>query len=872
MLRIPLAPRLLLLAGVAILPLALMSAVALSALLQMQRDDIRASTVGLARALATAVDTQLRLSVSALETLAVALPLGSDAAEDLPRAHAMAGMALRARSEWQAVQLSGPDGAVIFTTSFPFGTPAGEVIELGSHATVAASAQAAVGPLTAGPRGRLGVPVRVPVLRDGRVHYVLSAIVRPEAILQVVQRQQVPDGWIVSVFDAEQRRIARSRDHERHVGQRPGPSLTGLIAELGERDAIYGLTEVLEGSSVHTAVARVDAGRWFVALGVPTEMTAGALRESSRIYGGGIALSLVFGVLAAWVVSRSITRPMRRLRDAALALGRGAWVAPTRSEVAEIEAVSQALQAAGAQRRRAEADRQDLLDAERRARGEAERATRRLQFLATASATLSSTLEECATLDAIARIVVPQLADACRIELASADGEPLARRLHGEGAEREDLCSHGVPLVARGRTLGALVALRTAPGSGFGDDDRVLLAELARRAALALDNVRLLAAAQAALREAEGASRVKDEFLAMLGHELRNPLAPIVSTLEVMARRDGERHAGERRIIERQVRHLSRLVDDLLDVSRIVAGKVELRRSDVDLRDVIARALEQLQPLLALRSTPPRLELPDKPLAVWGDPLRLTQVVANLLANAAKFSGADGRIAIEAGSDGAEAWLAVEDDGEGIAPDLLPRVFDTFVQGAQRRDAGQGGLGLGLAIARGIVDMHGGRIGVQSAGRGQGSRFTVHLPLAAEPVAPAPLARVAEAPPAGALRVLVVDDNDDAAGSLAVLLQMEGHDVRTAATGAAALAVAAGFAPAVVLLDIGLPDTDGYTLAQRLREAPATRDACLIAVTGYGRAPDRERSRAAGFDEHLTKPVPIGALLQRLATLTAEPA
>lgn len=870
--RLPLAPRLLLLAAVAILPLALMSAVALAALLQLQRDDVRTSTLGLARALSIAVDTQLRLTVSALEALAAALPLADTDDVSLARAHGLAGVALRGRAEWRAVLLLRPDGTVLFNTGRPYGSPAIEVIEAPSLAEAVATARPVIGSLSRSPQGQWGVPVRVPVLRDGRVQHVLTAVMRPEAILQVVQRQQVPSGWVVSVFDGAQRRIARSHEHARLLGLGPAPMLRDMIATIGERELVFGLTEAIEGDRVHTAVSRVQGALWTVAVGVPESVTSGALRESALFYGGGIALSLVFGVLAAWIVSRSVTLPMRRLRDAAVALGRGAWVVPTQSRVPEIEAVSQALRAAGAQRRRTETDRQELLDAERRARGEAERASRRLQFLATASATLSSTLEEEATLEAIARIVVPQLADACRLELAGADGESLPPRLHGDGAAREDLNSHAVPLVARGRTLGTLVALRGTAGGGFGDDDRVLLAELARRAALALDNVRLLAAAQTALREAEAASRVKDEFLAMLGHELRNPLAPIVSTLEIMARRDGERHAGERRIIERQVRHLSRLVDDLLDVSRIVAGKVELRRADVDLRDVIARALEQLQPLLAARAVPPVLQLPDEPLPVWGDALRLTQVVANLLANAVKFSPADARVAIEAGRDGAVVWLAVEDDGEGIVAEMLPKVFDTFVQDGQRRAAGHGGLGLGLAIARGIVEMHGGGIAAQSAGPECGSRFVVRLPLAAAPATPAALPRADAAPPASACRVLVVDDNDDAAGSLAVLLQMEGHEVRTAASGQAALAIAQGFAPAVVLLDIGLPDIDGYTLARRLREAPATRDACLIAITGYGRAPDRERSRAAGFDDHLTKPVQIGALLRRLAAHAAEAA
>ncbi|HEY2188885.1 MAG TPA: HAMP domain-containing sensor histidine kinase, partial [Caldimonas sp.] len=319
-----------------------------------------------------------------------------------------------------------------------------------------------------------------------------------------------------------------------------------------------------------------------------------------------------------------------------------------------------------------------------------------------------------------------------------------------------------VPLVARGRTIGAMCALQAESGRRFSDEDGALVIELAQRAALALDNVRLFGEARDALREAEVANRAKDEFLGMLGHELRNPLAPIVTSLELMARPEvsGDR---ERLIIKRQVAHLSRMVDDLLDVSRIASGKIELRRERVDLHDVVVRALELTQPALQGRSCAPDVRSPVAPVMVSGDPSRLTQVVCNLLTNAAKFTPPDGHIVVELRQLDGEAELAVVDDGVGIPAELLPHVFDRFVQGEQALQRASGGLGLGLAIAKNLVELHGGRIGAESAGAGSGARFALTLPLLDDAgAATLPVAPAAAGAHARRSRILVVDDNEDA--------------------------------------------------------------------------------------------------------------
>lgn len=367
---------------------------------------------------------------------------------------------------------------------------------------------------------------------------------------------------------------------------------------------------------------------------------------------------------------------------------------------------------------------------------------------------------------------------------------------------------------------------------------------------------------EASLRAAD---RAKDEFIAMLGHELRNPLSPILSALELMALRDGDVAATERAIIQRQVDHLIHIVDELLDVSRITSGKVELALEPLDLSTVVAEALETTAPGFAERGHRVEVSLPEAELPVLGDRHRLGQSVANLLTNAAKYTEPGGRVWVAGAIEDQHAVVRVRDDGVGIAPELLPRLFDTFVQGDQSLDRSHGGLGLGLAIVRSLVSQHGGTISVHSDGVGQGSEFVLRLPLARESP-PQPGAGGVAALPRGtrAGRVLVVDDNQDAAALLGELLKASGYAVSLAPDGARALEQSAAFAPEFAILDIGLPGMDGFELATRLRALPGGDAMRLIAVTGYGRDPDRARSVGAGFDAHLVKPISLADLVRAL--------
>lgn len=374
------------------------------------------------------------------------------------------------------------------------------------------------------------------------------------------------------------------------------------------------------------------------------------------------------------------------------------------------------------------------------------------------------------------------------------------------------------------------------------------------------------------LREAaEAASQAKNEFLAMLGHELRNPLAPILTALQLLKLRGVAAVEHERGVIERQVRHLVRLVDDLLDVSRITRGLVELRQERVTVADLVARAAEMAGPLIEQRRHDLSVDVP-RSLTVDGDPGRLAQVVAHLLTNAAKYTEPGGSVSVIGAADGDHIRLTVRDSGVGIDEVMLRRVFDLFVQERQSLARSDGGLGLGLAIVRSLVELHGGTVTAHSDGRGRGSAFTICLPAAAGPPEPRPDVAVSVVVPAAApsgVRVLVVDDNVDAASMLAELLTSFGYETRVVADGPAALAEAARFHPDVALVDIGLPVMDGFEVATRLR-AQATRSVTLIAVTGYGQARDRQASADAGFAAHLVKPVDMDHLREVLASVSGD--
>jgi signal transduction histidine kinase/CheY-like chemotaxis protein len=549
------------------------------------------------------------------------------------------------------------------------------------------------------------------------------------------------------------------------------------------------------------------------------------------------------------------------------------------------------------------------------ARTAAEDATRRAAYLSEASQRLSMSLNIDATAHALADIAVPGLGAMAAVALLDGHGELHCRCLKIAGSadpsqgpvllecHRElspamaavvrstmlarkieflpsaELCAPPAvsspqlawpelpadheemavcPLVAGEQMLGALILFGKA--GGFAQADAALVSEVVGRASIAMENARLYSLVQEA-------DRRKNEFLAMLAHELRNPLAPIRNAVHIIhgAKVADPTVVWARDVIARQVDHMSRMVDDLLDVSRIVRGKVMVHMEPLLLSTLCERAVEASSPLLEARQQQLTVDIPDEAVVLQGDLVRLSQVLSNLLNNASKFTDMQGKITLSASLQGEGVRIAVADSGQGIEAEFLPHIFDLFAQGDQALDRAQGGLGIGLTLVKHLVELHQGQVEAYSEGRGKGSRIQLYFPasLSAQgaelPSADSP--KTARPVQAASRRILVVDDLAASAETLKVLLELEGYVVSIAHDGASALAVAQAFVPDVVVLDIGLPGMDGFEVARQLRSRPESKDAVLIALTGYGEAESRLKSQRAGFDHHVVKPADIDFLL-----------
>ena len=529
------------------------------------------------------------------------------------------------------------------------------------------------------------------------------------------------------------------------------------------------------------------------------------------------------------------------------------------------------------------------------------RVERRLSILAEAGRALAAPIDHASTLHTAAHVAIPHLAEWAVVFLDQGDAlaagavapddsikrfaialEPDPRWDHPivKAMRTGEAVTHAidgmsvliVPLVARGRSLGALAI----GGRMYDAEDIELAEELGRRAGSALDIAQLFESERRtnerlseAVERAQDADRRKDEFLAILGHELRNPLAPIVTALDLMAMSNKGGFEREREVIRRQAEHLIRLVDDLLDISRVTREKLQLKREPLELWSVISHAIEVASPLFEQRHHRLVVDVARSGMRVEADAIRLSQVFANLLANAAKYTNPGGQVAIRARHVGGRYEISVEDNGNGINQNLLPHIFEPFVQSDRTIDRAAGGLGLGLALVKSLTTLHGGTVTAHSDGPGKGSRFVVTLPPLMRARSECDDERITQ--PIAAMeppscRVLVVDDNADAADTLADVLRGVGYDVAVAHDAPQALDLAAKFLPSIALLDIGLPVMDGYELARHLREQ-LIKPPRLVAVSGYGHDADLARSRAAGFEVHLGKPVSMDVLVNVLGSL-----
>jgi signal transduction histidine kinase len=723
----PLERRLFWIVVAGLLPLILLAFATLLYNAQTQRRQQIQAAENTMRSVMASVDAELRTSLASLDALAASPRLQ---AHDFTGFYAEARALLERRPAWANIVLSDPTSQHIVNVRLPMGEPLPRSIDPGAVEATVRAGVPGVGNLIWSPVLNMYVfAVRLPIREGDRIPYVLTAVVRPEAVLEIVKRHVLPEGATVAVLDGHRTVVARTRGQAQWVGKPPSPSFLQML-ERGENSAV---TTTLEGVSVYTVYHRSTETGWSAAIGIPTATVDAPVMRSYTVLGGSVLASILLGLGAAFFTGRTVTGPMRKLERAASAVARGEAPMLTETELPEIRQAMLALLAA-------HIERDKLLHSERQSR---------------------------------------------------------------------------------------------------------LLEQNARLAA-------------------ELANKTKDEFLAMLGHELRNPLAAIATAAQVLdqsehsQRKDVEQHA--KAIIRRQVRHLGKLTDDLLDAARVMMGKIILDRRPVDLAQVVGNTVDTLRNTGQLQ----RHECFTSLEAVWVnvDPTRLDQVLANLLTNAIKYTPPPGRIEVSLRREQGEAVFSVRDSGLGLEAELLPRIFDLFVQGERGLDRSQGGLGIGLTLVRRIAELHGGHVEARSDGAGKGSEFIVRLPAIDAPavIVPAePLSRNSTR-----RRIAVVEDNDDVRASLRVLLEMDGHDVVEARDGLQGVDTILRENADIALVDIGLPSLDGYGVARAVRSR-AQRPVLLVAITGYGSQGDAERGTQAGFDAYMVKPVDAALLIELIA-------
>ena len=837
-----------------------------------------------ASAVARTVDKELEAAITALEAVGQSEHLDT---LNLGPFYELCDRVTRTQG-WVNMLLFEADGRALMQTSVPMGTPRPPTRRPELFTELRDHRRPVISNLFDGSSERNIVAVYVPVVRDNAVRFVLTVGLRAGTFGELLRSQKFAPEMIAVVQDRDATIIARTQGEAEMVGRRvqnPSPGREGWVR-----------SRLLEGTEVYVAFATAPLSGWRVVLTAPVAVVEAPLRRGAwqLMLGAAIASTLAAGL--AFVFGRRIADGVGGLVRIARAVERGEPAEPLRSRVTEVNEVADQLSAAAELARSRE---HETTLRERQAR---------------AIADVAHALAASPDLDTVLRTAVNAVrglvrADSARIALVDDAGRLLVRystvvsSLMPQGFEvgkgqgmgglawstgrpvRSDdfardprfqdspylAIAHGdgivscltVPIISSGTVVGVIYA-NNSTLRPFTEGDEAALVTLADHAAVAVEKARLLAAEHAARAEAESASRGKDELLAMLGHELRNPLSAIATAIHVLETgepsADLTRRAHE--IIARQNAHLARLVDDLLDVARVTSGKIALVRRPLELGEAVRHSLATLA--ASGRTERHRIAMDLEPVWADVDETRFEQIVNNLVGNALRFTPAAGRVEIGLRGEDGLAVLRVRDTGVGIAPEMLSRVFDLFAQGERGPDRGAGGLGLGLTLVRRLTELHGGRVDAASAGVGLGSTFTVRLPaLVAPPAAARPVAAVSSN--GTSRRILVVEDNTDAREMLRHLLNLAGHEVHEAADGPGGLEAALRLRPDVALVDVGLPGFDGYELARRVRSS-AGPFIYLVALTGYGQPDDRRQAMEAGFDAHLVKPVNPDALLAAIHT------
>ena len=831
------------------IPLVAFALVASALVVQHQQDNYVSAVKDRNRAFMSAVDAEVKGTIVTLQALTASRMLAED---DLAGFHRAMLAVLDTQPAWFNVILLTPDGQQVVNAAVPWGTPLVRAAQQPAsfQAVVRAKAPGVGSVIVGGPYiKRAGIPVRVPVMREGKLAYVLTAVIKPEIFEELIRQQRLPAGWVSGLVDADGQFIAR-------VPGKPVASMASedyLRAVRTSREGWY-RGRTVEGLDTYTAHVTSDLSGWSVGFAIPANLVLGGAKHAATLMGGGVVLSLALAVAIAIWLGRRISRPIAELSTAAHDIGASAAPIRVRTPVQEIDALAAALNDASLAIRRRD---RDLRRSEERFRLSQENAIQgyalfkavrgedgavvdlEYEYVNPAGAALGLRQPEELVGRRLSEMFpgTEQAGIAPLLRRVAQTGEPLDSELHYVADGVEGWYRH--------------LAVRIGDGVGTSFMDITAKKHLEQE---------LEARAEALSR----ADRNKSEFLAMLSHELRNPLAPLTNGLALLKASGEKGPAQILEMMERQMRQLVRLIDDLLDISRIDRGKLALHRERVALDAVVRSAVEIARPNIESRSHELVLRFPGTPVFVDADPTRMAQVLSNVLNNAAKFTPEGGRIEMTLNSEADAAVVTIADNGIGLAPEDTTRIFDMFVQLDSSRSQATGGLGLGLTLARTIVVRHGGSIRAESEGPGKGARFVIRLPCAPAP-RPQPRLRAVPADGTASRRVLVVDDNVDAATSLATVLELAGHEVRTAFGGLEALQVAEAFRPDTVLLDLNLPGIDGVEVGRRLRALPWARSASLIALTGMGRPSDLARTGEAGFDDHLTKPVQPEEVLKLVA-------
>ncbi len=833
---------------VAVLPVLVFALGLLTLSWQQQRAQAERDVQQGARTLAVAVDRELAASARELSRLAE-YPTLTEA--NLRSFHAYARELVAAHGAWTDLTLTDANGRELMSAASPLdSTP--RLLDRQHHKEVFQTGRPALSDIYADARtAELSVSLAVPVLRDGQVRWALTARIDPAELARLLASQDVRPNLVTSIMDRNKLLVARNTLHDRFFGKsvtvglqeasRATPKGTAVLTTLDDVRALAAWEQVPMG--------------WTVTVGIPQSQIDGPIRRQIGMLAIGGLLMMLAALGVSLTLGRRLERGLASAINDAQKLADGRQPPQRRSRVRELEALFSALRATHARLTAAAAAENQanatMRESEERLRLAMDSVTMGSFDWSPASEHLISTArmrelfgfapDEEPSLDAAMQRINADDAPAARAAIAQAldpagDGSCTVQFRLGLA----DQAPRWLDL--RGQALfderhGARVAVRFIG----------MVLDITPQKEMELS-----------LREAD---RRKDEFLAMLSHELRNPLSPIANALAILRLQQSLSVPAHQAlsIAERQVGQMKRLIDDLLDISRITRGKIVLHREPLDLAELVRHAADSLQPAARERGQRLQLTLPPLPLRVLGDRARLTQVIENLLGNAVKFSADQGLVEVSAQRENEEIVLKVRDEGVGIAPDQLLAVFDIFTQIDATLDRSRGGLGIGLALVRRLVQMHGGSVAADSGGPGRGATFSIRLPalpaLRDEQIAHAAMAAADPRDGGDERRVLVVDDNTDAADTLVALLTLLGHTARAVYGGEQALDEVTRFAPDTVLLDIGLPGISGIEVGRRLR---ARRDAprlTLIAVSGYGQDADRAATAAAGFDGHLVKPV-----------------